>query len=483
MKRILLALSIIATISSMAATTGSMEFKLKNTNTYDMYEKDKKNFRKVENKLDEVKLLTNVKVKDTGLSFGTELKGKDILVPLNDKSNVKGNILDNSSIFTKYEFSKSYVGATVKKEDISLNGGVSTKIDNTTYGADFVQVIPYKLDRNKTYLTSKLYLTNDNVDASLEVKNNYGKYKEGNYTNNALGKGVVFSPIEHINLKVDANKKINNSKIYFNSDVRYLFNENLVEYTNYLTGEDDVFRTWTNNNAANHKIYQLYKLGVIHNIKDVELNAELFGQNAMKYEINGYNGSKKELNDLPRVVAYFGTKLGVKYKATDNLVLSAKTTVGGTYSKKVEYQKNGSNGVDITKIKEYKILAGYVDLELGTKYNYKPTDKFTITPEFNAKASFDNLNLSDKLYEYATKTKTLLQLNLEPKLSMKYIPINNFSVDASVALPITFSNKAYINGKIKYDQPSGKKYTTDKLSDFRFNSVIPKVEMNIKYMW
>lgn len=490
MKKTVIFATLVTSILSVASTTGSVEFKLKNSNNYDIYQKDIKKFGKVENKISEASLKSEVKLKDTGLSFGTELKGKDIKLPLNSDSKVGSNVLNNSSVFVKYELPEvnkvnSNVGLTVKKTNATLKGGINTKIDNTTYGADFTQVIPYKLDRNKAYLTSKLYLNNDNVNASLEVKNNYGKYAYGKYkwNNQPVATGTLFSPIEHIYVKLNGNKKIDDVKLYFNGDLRYQFNENNLIFKDYLTEQNDIFISYTANKTTPiHKLYQGYRLGAEYTKNNIILDTNVFLQNVYKSEING-NDRGSVLNNRPKVEVRTGVKLATKYKGIKNLELSSNIRAGYMYEKDVYYKKTKP----ATELEIINNHYGYVALGIGAKYDIHATDKLTITPELNAEISLDRINLkkeNPRKYHNGEndESRNLLQLSIDPKIQAKYKASDNLEIIAKLEAGISFSNKKYKPNKNGYKGVWGE-YGTEPIKNFRFNSINPKAELNIKYVW
>lgn len=508
MKKTLMLLPIIATLSSVAATTGSVEAYFKNTNTHDIYLKNEKKFNKVEHKLDEVGIKTEVKVKDTGLSFGADLKGKDIVLPIETKFKLKDNVLNNSEVFLKYDLPEinkvnSYVKATlnpkVKNEgNLKLGLGVNTTIDKFTYGLDLTQELPFeeKDFANKTTLTSKLYLKSENLNASVEVKNNYGKYIYGKHKfgeAQPVDETTLHSPIEHVYLKADIKKQIKNTNLYADVDFKYHFNENEIKFIDYLTEEENVFKTYTcNGKVAIHHLYQGYRLGGVYKKDNIELDYSAFTQHLFKDEINGNNikkqkdgkqvGDKKSniLNNRPKEEVLFGAKLSAKYVGVKNLELSANARFGLRYEKAI-YYKN----LDATEIEVEKNYYGYVGLKLDAKYNMNVTDKFVLTPELNTSVSFDRINFKKN---YARKhhnlptdeQRNLLILSIEPKLSAIYKPTDNLSISGNVSTKIEFSNRKY-NGK-KYKTVYGE-IGTDLVKDFKFNSVTPKVELNVKYTW
>lgn len=95
-------------------------------------------------------------------------------------------------------------------------------------------------------------------------------------------------------LKLMQKKQLNNVKLYGDLDFRYHFNENDINFTDYLTEEGDVFKTYIcGGKVAVHHLYQGYRLGALYSKDNFELDSNLFVQHVFKDEINGNNKKKK----------------------------------------------------------------------------------------------------------------------------------------------------------------------------------------------
>lgn len=176
---------------------------------------------------------------------------------------------------------------------------------------------------------------------------------------------------------------------------------------------------------------------------------------------------KKESNAITEK-AYFGTKLGVAYRPINNLEITAGTVLGGTYVQSFKEDEE-------TKIPGYDIT-GYIRLDSGVKYVYTPVKSITVVPEFNISGSVDNLDARNKNKFLSAK------LNLNPKASIVYTPINNLEIAGSVELPIEFKHVI-----TEYTTPKdGGLLNDDNIYNkrkFAYSSTTLKTGLNIKYSW
>lgn len=177
--------------------------------------------------------------------------------------------------------------------------------------------------------------------------------------------------------------------------------------------------------------------------------------------------NKKEYNATTEK-AYFGTKLGVAYRPINNLEITAGTVLGGTYVQSFKEDEE-------TKIPGYDIT-GYIRLDSGVKYVYTPVKSITVVPEFNISGSVDNLDARNKNKFLSAK------LNLNPKASIVYTPINNLEIAGSVELPIEFKHVI-----TEYTTPKdGGLLNDDNIYNkrkFAYSSTTLKTGLNIKYSW
>ena len=140
----------------------------------------------------------------------------------------------------------------------------------------------------------------------------------------------------------------------------------------------------------------------------------------------------------PQHQVNYGLKLGVKYTGIENLTLKANGVFGASTYR------------GLLPIQNYTL--GYVKLGVGAKYDYKVSDKFTVSPEFNTTVKFSEIQ--SNLFKS--------ELVLAPKVSAKYTPIEKLNISGEVEVPIKWSG----------DQ-----------TQFGFNNATIKTGLNIKYEW
>ena len=208
MKKTILLASLVASMTTIAAgTTGSVEFF--NKNEHEIYSTTDHQFN-----VKEIGVKTEVKVKDSGLSFGGTFQGKDIVLPLENYVDDNGKTLhatdsffNNSSIFVKYELPEmkkvnSYIKATInpkverndkdelsfKAGNVELEGDVSYKVaENAKVGLNSKTVFPFEkkyewqnyganvISTHKLYFDAKKINSFKDVNAGLELQHSYDK--------------------------------------------------------------------------------------------------------------------------------------------------------------------------------------------------------------------------------------------------------------------------------------------------------------------
>ena len=134
----------------------------------------------------------------------------------------------------------------------------------------------------------------------------------------------------------------------------------------------------------------------------------------------------------------YGVKLGAKYTGIENLTLKANGVFGASTHR------------GLLPMQNYTL--GFVKLDAGAKYDYKVTDKFVVSPEFNTTVKFSDI----------TKDNFKSELVLAQKVSAKYTPIDKLDISGEVEVPI--------------------KWSGDK-AKFGFDNATIKTGVNIKYTW
>ena len=133
----------------------------------------------------------------------------------------------------------------------------------------------------------------------------------------------------------------------------------------------------------------------------------------------------------------YGTSLKAEYKMlNDKLTLTGKSLLSG-YSAFSNNKNSYNNGIIL--------------FNANVKYDYNVSDKFTVSPEADAK--FDT---------YITEDGTEFHLVLTPKVAVEYKPTDSLTLKGSVAAPIKF---------YEYNGP------------FSYQEAQLKTSLNLKYEW
>ena len=462
MKKTLLITSLVASMVVMAGTTGSVEGYNENEATFVKGAKPTFVAKKLGVK-------TEVKVNETGFSFGGEFKAEELALG----GVKKANYLDHSNVWVKYELPelkgvKSYVKATVSpkfaeleklekanneeikvKEDkgsAELEGQVSYKYGDFTFGLNSKTNFPlsnkeYKYPANSTdptydgtveygklvKSTHKVFLESEkdkdvlvkglkDVKANVEIKHNYAK-------------GVIAGE------RVDYVK--GNVELAYDG-IKDLRMDGKIDFTVNVNGPKELGNT---------------KLGD-YNLKDLELGGEesktpvdfVHTYNA-KLTYTGVKGLTLAVapfvshikNDIFDIIMY-GSSLNAKYKMlNDQLTLTGKALLEG--------DSELENGVN-------KQNSGVVSLGANAKYDYKVSDKFTLSPEADAKLDLLIAN-----------HQTVPYLTLTPKVSAEYKPTDTLTLKGSVEVPVKFEIEDAITENFGYKQTQ------------------LKTSLNLKYEW
>lgn len=427
MKKTILLASLIAVASMAAGTTGNVEF----------FNENKLETTPIKFTAEKLGVKTEVKVKDSGLSFGGEFKVKDLGVPL--ATAVHENLVNNSSIFVKYELPEiktvnSYVKATVKpntdnkKFALELEADANTKFNNLKIGVNTKTDLKVG-ELKDTTSTHKLYVEGEyapvkDIKAEVAVNHTYADAKVNYVSTKFEG---AYKEVKDLELKgsINAKVQINGSKLSYKSIMR----------------EDDAdaeTKVDIDPKVDGNRYVHSYEFDAKYTgVKDLELNGKLFVQHL-------HNPGKTPKQD--NAISY-GTILGVKYTGVKNLTLSGKGVFAGYTD-----MKDQTVHTDSTH-------QAYIKLNAGAKYDYKVTDKFTVSPEFNATAVLDNLKGTEA--NGVVKGKTI-DLVLEPKVSVEYKPTESLEIKGNVAVPVKFSIKA---------------------APFNYETTTLKTSLNVKYTW
>ena len=427
MKKTLMLSSLLAVVAMAAGTTGSVEFVNENEAKFEKGAKPTYTVKKALVK-------TEVRVSDTGLSFGGELKAENIPVPMGDHKLVN-NFFNHSNIFVKYNLPEikgfnSYVKGTLTPKvgdeatlsfqkgnaqleaDVNyevvkdLKLGVNTKTTFPFEGTDYAKAVT---STHKAYVKGN-YAPIKDIKAEVEVKHSY---KSTANTNDAL---KYLSLLAEAKYDVMKDLELNGQfkfKYNFNDEIKL---ENL--------GDKDLLEIAKDLQFNEMKYAHSYVLGAKYTgLKNTEIN------------VKGFVGhASDKAAQTPTHIVHYGVKGDVKYTGVENLTLTGKATLAGVSELKTPTH------------------TGIFEFGAGAKYDYKVSDKFTVSPEFNGDVNF-----------YTTAGVVAgTTLTLTPKVSAEYKPIEELKVSGSIAVPVKFAGDP---------------------ATFNYANTSVKTALNIKYEW
>ena len=455
MKKTLLLTSLVASMVAMAGTTGSVksyaesEAKFETKKSVSDDQKEVKTNTTKSYKVGKIGVETEVKVKGSGLSFGGTFEAKDL-----ELGGVKKvNYLNHSSVWAKYELPElkgvnSYVKATVSpkfaneekgKEDeykfdgsAELEGKVSYKYDVLTFGLNSKTNFPFVKSTTNTdnygkevKSTHKLFVESEekkdvfvkglkDVKANLEIKHNYAKKvtKAGDRVDYVKGNvELAYDSIKDLKIdgKADFTVNVNGANEYKD----FTFGDYKLE--DFVIG-DIIF-------GIPVDFVHSYNAKLTYTgVKNLKLSVAPF--------VNHMRVS-------PYDEVVYGTSLKAEYKMlNDKLTLTGKSLLSG-YSAFSNNENSYNNGIIL--------------FNANVKYDYNVSDKFTVSPEADA-----------KLDTYITSDGTEFHLVLTPKVAIEYKPTDSLTLKGSVAAPIKF---------YEYNGP------------FSYQEAQLKTSLNLKYEW
>lgn len=524
MKKSLLLTALIASVASLAATTGTVELEVKNE-----MKAEKVNEVLTENKTS-AKLKSEVKVANSGFSFGTELGLKELtLFKLGKKDSTQFEGFktlkeknDGSKVWAKYELPELKGFHSSVKAEYNIPNKIKAELD-ANYEIKNKATLGYnttsELELGKQFegknitSTQKVYLNVTNpkfVDSKLEaeVKHDW-QFEKKDGKKLPYYEPEFFKSVKDIRGEAALNYKVLDNLVLggeaYIKYINFIDNNGKGEYRNFLTGtKDEKFaenqKHVGTDAAAFNLTYEKDKLKLenkvflqnIFELKDDQIKRDNFGM----VDINDLT-TDKSFETL--LTFHYGTNVKATYTGVDKLTLTAETTLGGT-SKNIDFkttltkkdnkierkvENNNSDAKDAVSTadpKEFKtdetnhtLHAGYVKVALGAKYDYELIKTVTLTPELNVKVEASELKspLAKKRSQNKFETNSVdnanynfVSLEITPKLSVAYKPISKFTVSANAELPITLNNK-----------------NNDKRDKFEFKNVQIKPSVNVKYEW
>lgn len=503
MKKSLLLTALIASVASLAATTGTVELEVKNE-----MKAEKVNEVLTENKTS-AKLKSEVKVANSGFSFGTELGLKELrLFKLGTQkpTEFKGfetlrTQNDGSKVWAKYELPEFKGFHSSVKAEYNIPEKIKAELDanyeiknKATLGYNTTHELKLggteKVEGKSITSTQKVYLNVTNpkfVDSKLEaeVKHDW-QFEKKEVTKDNNKKFTYYEPeffksVKDIRGEAKLNYKVLNNLVLggeaYIKYINFIDNDKEGEYRNFLTGKNDEKFT----KGVKHIGTGAVALNLTYEKDKLKLENKVFLQNifALKddtgilrddnfgiLKVDDANNNKSITTSL---TFHYGTNIKATYTAIDKLTLTADTTFGGT-SKNIDVKATlTKNDKKIKRtystVTDNILHTGYVKVALGAKYDYELIKTVTLTPELNAKVEAKDLKYTkDNNTNYNS-----VSLEITPKLSVAYKPISKFTVSANAELPITLDNS-------RVD-------TTDHKKKFEFRNVQIKPSVNVKYEW
>jgi len=521
MKKTILLASLVASITTLAATEGHVNYTFKGEINSKYANQQTAN----EFKVPETFVETEVKVKGSGLSFGGEFKAKDIKLGEDNKA----HFLNHSKVFAKYELPeikgvKSFVKATAEpkfigndKGSAELEGQVSYKYGEFTFGLNSKTNFPFVQKTADNYekdvkSTHKVFVESEkdkdvfkglkDVKANVEVKHDYRKLAEDHKAAEAVDyvKGEVsakYDATKDFAVEGKAGFKVNVSEFTNNTHNDFINGDKDNKHDVVLGGVkindylDNFSSDWIRTITGLHREYANVKL-TYTGVKGLTLSANPFVD---------YTEAYRKYNDSKKVVAggyllAYGTSLDAKYVLLNNkLTLTGNSLLAGI--KSVKKDSVATPKVD----SDYTI--GVYTAKLGAKYDYAVDSKLTVSPELTVSSAIltnsdktgsealngfvtlkpevnavykatDKLELKggvslsanfDNIKKYNNKVESTKSLELKPSASLVYKPVEGLEVNNKVELPINFKEKS----------------TADKSLEYKGLDV--KTELNIKYSW
>ena len=372
MKKSLLLTALIASVASLAATTGTVELEVKNEMKV---EKASDATKLAENKTS-AKLKSEVKVAKSGFSFGTELGLKELtLFKLGKKDSTQFEGFktlkeknDGSKVWAKYELPELKGFHSSVKAEYNIPNKIKAELD-ANYEIKNKATLGYnttsELELGKQFegknitSTQKVYLNVTNpkfVDSKLEaeVKHDWQfEKKEVNKNNKTFTyyEPEFFKSVKDIRGEAALNYKVLDNLVLggeaYIKYINYIDANGEGEYKNFLTGKKDEKFTKGQKHigtdaAAFNLTYEKDKLKLenkvflqnIFEIKDYETGKEIKRDNFGIITADAANNGK----DFETLLTFhYGTNVKVTYTGVDKLTLTADTTLGGT-SKNIDFK-------------------------------------------------------------------------------------------------------------------------------------------------
>lgn len=428
MKKALLLSALLATVTSFASTKGYVEGYAENkAKLAKLAEGEKLNEKLKESAYaSEYKLgvKTEVEVENSGLSFGGTLENRGTTSDfgLSIEKRIIGK--DYNKVWIKYAFPTikdvdTYVKGTLKLDKtVVLEGNAETKVNDVKVGLNAEHT--FKLQNPATpelkvkgFAQSDISVIKD-AKVELEVKNNFKEEKTGF----VYLQGTLSGKYNEVkNLKLDGEAKLRynfqpetydsknytlSDKLEFTTDDLYdgvlgsgKFGHSYRVNAEYTGLKDTVIKGHArlghaNNEAANIVLLDGKADATYTGIKNTTLNANL---EMLDVIVPVKADDKVKVNNM--LLAKAEASAAYDYKVTDKFTVTPKVTLSGHVAK-------------VTS-EEMEALKGF-EVKPSVKAVYNATDKLTLTGEVAAPVSFGKL----------TNELGYTQTGLNTKLNIKY---------------------------------------------------------------
>lgn len=441
MKKTMLLTSLIAVAAMAVGTTGNVEYNFGGRTEF-AKDTDK---TVIKPELEEMKVSTDIKIKEIGVSFGGTFKIKDVVKNIIENKPI--SIFEDTEIFGKYELPEikgfnSYVKATISpKSNDKYYGTASLELDGnyTIKGVKLeanskttFPIVPYssnglfESDDLGALITSTHKISAEAKDVYMldEVKGNVSLTHAYDKINaNAKAKDVLAKAIKNVAGEVEVKyNKIKDVKLEGKAHFVVNVADKKLEYKN-------LDETLSEKNEARY-------------MHDYNLKATYTGVKDTEIEVNPFLAhiSRLKVEDGRLDDVIYGLNAKVAYKGVKNLTLTGKTQLAGTT-------------IVLAGLNE-KWTYGHFVFGANAKYDFNLRDNFVISPELDGTVKF-NVN-HDK------KVKDDLEFVVTPKVSSEYKPLDKLTLKGSVEVPIKF-------GGINKDK--------------FYKSTSVKTSLNVKYTW
>ena len=532
MKKSLLLTALIASVASLAATTGTVELEVKNE-----MKVEKANDVKLSENKTSAKLKSEVKVAKSGFSFGTELGLKDLrLFKLGTQEPTKFEGLktlkdhnDGSKVWAKYEFPALKGFHSSVKAEYNIPDKIKAELDanyeiknKATLGYNTTSELKLgeKVEGKSITTTQKVYLNVTNpkfVNSKLEaeVKHDW-QFEKKNNSKFTYYEPEFFKSVKDIRGEAALNYKVLNNLVLggeaYIKYINFIDNNGEGEYRNFLTGKNDEKFT----KGVKHIGTGAVALNLTYEKDKLKLENKVFLQNIFKLQdetierdnfgiIKAVDANNNKTFDT-LLTFHYGTNIKATYTGIDKLTLTADTTFGGT-SDKIYFEttltkdgdkikrgalknsntdKNDKVDENVTpkvfKTDETKHTqhAGYVKLALGAKYDYELIDTVTLTPELNVKVEATELKsplAKKRSANHFGETTT-------GSVTTDYANYNFVSLEITPKLSVAYKPISKFTVSANAELPIALDNKKDNKRDkFEFRNVQIKPSVNVKYEW